>query len=99
MAIGRGRRTSKEMWSLPILTSSSCLPTMFFLGQLASSSLGEMRGCGERRGDALCDFARVDDVLQFLDDERADPHCGKIGWRREKKGSGALSLRMRLSFL
>jgi hypothetical protein len=35
----RRELTSKAMWSLPILISSSCFPTMFFLGQLVSSSL------------------------------------------------------------
>lgn len=30
---------SKEMWVLSIRTSSSCFPTTFFFGQLASSSL------------------------------------------------------------
>jgi hypothetical protein len=33
------RRTSNEMWSPPTRISSSCLPTMFFFGQLVSSSL------------------------------------------------------------
>lgn len=33
------RLASKAIWSLPTRISSSCLPTMFFFGQLVSSSL------------------------------------------------------------
>ena len=32
-------RTSKAMWSFPTRISSSCFPTIFFFGQLVSSSL------------------------------------------------------------
>lgn len=34
----------------------------------------ERERAGENEGNPLCDFARVDDTLQFLDDERTDPH-------------------------
>lgn len=34
--------TSKDIWYLPALISSSCLPSLFFGGHLASSSLKEV---------------------------------------------------------
>lgn len=75
------------MCSLPSRISSSCFPTMFLRGHCVSSSLktGERNISveawgGERwKGDVLCDFAFLDDPLELVYQQRADPHCAREG--------------------
>lgn len=47
--LSRKAQTSKAMWSFPMRISSSCFPTMFFLGQFVSSSLEERIAMNARR--------------------------------------------------
>ena len=48
------RRTSNAMWSLPTRISSSCFPTMFFFGQLVSSSLKKRKRKRDRESEREC---------------------------------------------
>ena len=85
------------MWSFPMRISSSCLPTMFFLGQFVSSSLSDTHSVSQARGtlhmpashDSLRDLARLDDALDLLHDDGPDPH-----WQTPRLASDTVLLPM-----
>ena len=72
------QHTSKEICSLPNRISNSCRPSLFFWGHLLSSSLMDCESVRSSRwstGNTLHDLARLDDALDFINQEGADTHC------------------------
>ena len=75
-----GKTTSNAIWSLPILISSSCFPTISFEGQFESSSLrnkkSNVRMCEQSFETVILgDFTSLYNTFEFFYDERANPHC------------------------